>query len=142
MTRKAAPHQFKNSHKRIPKCQATGLLAFSPTWSVLARARQRAANLGQPLSSGFLSQKGGLFLEAFHPPRSSQKLLREPVWSTCLPTQPVWGPVIHSHTAVEAKPPLCSFYLIQGRRGAAATRKAASLLMNRPPSATMAEKVL
>lgn len=52
-------------------------------------------------------------MEAFHPPRSSQKPLREPVWSACLPIRPVWGPVIHSYTAAEAKPPLCSFYLIQ-----------------------------
>lgn len=47
-----------------------------------------------------------------------------------------------THTAAEIKPPLCSFYLIQGTRGAAVTRKAASLLMNRAPSIIMAKKVL
>lgn len=140
-TRKAAPYQFTELPQKNSKRQAAGLLAFSPTWGAPARAGQRPANLDGLCALAFFLRREACFGKpSTH--HATHRSPQENLYGARSCPHGLCGAQPFTHTAAEIKPPLCSFYLIQGTRGAAITRKAASLLMNRAPSITMAEKVL
>lgn len=154
VTTKAAPSLVQVTPiKEFQNYRPSGCLAHSSTWTTASWVQQMPANSGQPLGSGFLSQRETWFglspalQGTFHP---TQLLMEAPSTTghspgaqgvpspqgnldgACDHPHPLPGAQSFTHTNSWVEASSMQFHLIQGTKVATATRKAASPLMNRP----------